>query len=38
VEELETITKALKARKLQDLTGLIMSCTNMHQKVVQINF
>jgi len=38
VEELETITKALKARKLQDLAGLIMSCTNMHQKVVHINF
>jgi len=39
VEELETTIKYIKSQKnLQDQTGLIMSCTNMHQKVFYINF
>jgi len=31
IEELETNVKALKAKYLQDQTGLIMSCTNTRQ-------
>jgi len=38
MEELETTIKALKPENLQDQTGLITSCTNMHQKVFYINF
>ena len=39
IEELEAPIKALKKpENPQGQTGLIMSCTNMHQKVVYINF
>jgi len=38
MEELETTIKTLKSRKSLDRTRLIMSCTNVHQKVFYINF
>jgi len=38
MEELETAVKALKARKSPRSDGIILSCTNMHQKVFYINF